>query len=45
MYHERNLEYLEGQLEGHRHIQRSKMEVADRQALMLCTVVAWPPPL
>lgn len=26
----RNLEYLEGQLEGHRLLQRNKMELADK---------------
>lgn len=26
----RNLEYLEGQLEGHRLVQRNKMELADK---------------
>ena len=31
----RNLEYLEGQLEGHRLAQRSKMEHADRQVIHL----------
>jgi len=30
----RNLEYLEGQLEGHRLLQRNKMEIADRQVVL-----------
>lgn len=30
----RNLEYLQGQLEGHRLLQRNKMEIADRQVLL-----------
>ncbi len=32
-HHGRNLEYLEGQLEGHRLLQRNKMEIADRQVV------------
>lgn len=30
----RNLEYLEGQLEGHRLLQRNKMDIADRQVVL-----------
>lgn len=30
----RNLEYLEGQLESHRLLQRNKMEIADRQVVL-----------
>ncbi len=37
-HHGRNLEYLEGQLEGHRLLQRNKMEIADRQV-----VLSYPP--